>query len=134
MIQSATNTYLFRLGRTSYVRTNILASLLLSGFLLCAVVSAVLGTRLFPTYSHTFAPYLKWQDALLVLCCYITFISLGGCVLIVRFLYALRAGYTKEMLMLSDSALTVCDLSPENLASIFWLVSTALSCGIAVLI
>ena len=134
MIQSATNTYLFRLGRTSYVRTNILASLLLGGFVLCAVVSAVLGTRLFPTYSHIFAPYLKWQDALLALCCCITFIALGGCVLIVRFLYALRAGYTKEMLVLSDSALTVRDLSSENLASIFWLVSTELSCCIALLI
>ena len=34
---------------------------------------------------------------------------------------------------LSDSMLTVRDLSPENLSSIFWLVSTALSCFLATL-
>src|SRR5712692_10398554 len=91
MIQSAANTYLFRLGRPSYRRISLLAWLLFAGYLLCAVVSAALGMRLYPTYAHTFTPYLKWQDALVALCWYITFISLGGCVLIGRFLFALRA-------------------------------------------
>ena len=134
MIQSAINTYLYRLGRAPYTRTNIWGWLLLSAFLVVAAASAWLGVRLLSTYAHAFTPYLKWQDALVALCWYITFTSLGGCVLIVRFLYALRKGYHKEMLVMSDDALTVRDLSHENLSSIFWLVSTALSCFVAALV
>jgi len=89
--------------------------------------------RLYPTYAHTFTPYLKWQDALVALCWYITFISLGGCVLIGRFLFALRAGYTSAMLVVSESALIVRDLSHENLSSIFWLVGTSLTCALTAL-
>lgn len=128
------NTYLYRLGRAPYIRTNIWGWLLLSAFLVVAVAAAWLGVHLLSTYAHAFTPYLKWQDALVALCWYITFISLGGCVLIVRFLYALRKGYHKEMLVMSDDALTVRDLSHENLSSIFWLVSTALSCFVAALV
>jgi hypothetical protein len=134
MIQSAINTYLYRLGRAPYRRTNIWGWLLLSAFLVVAAASAWLGVRLLSTYAHAFTPYLKWQDALVALCWYITFTSLGGCVLIVRFLYALRKGYHKEMLVMSDDALIVRDLSHENLSSIFWLVSTALSCFVAALV
>ncbi len=134
MIQSAQNTYIYQFGRKPYIRTNILSWLLFSSFLVIAAVSAWLGVQLVSTYSHAFTPYLKWQDALVALCWYITFISLGGCVLIVRFLYALRAGYHKEMLLMSDDALLVRDLSHENLSSIFWLVSTALSCFVAALV
>jgi hypothetical protein len=134
MIQSAIDTSIFRLGRRSYIRTSILGWLLLGGFLICALVSAWLGMQLLSGYAHAFTPYLKWQDVLVALCCYITCITLGGCILIVRFLYALRAGYRREMLVVSDAALTVRDLSPENLASIFWLVGTSLSCFIAVLV
>ncbi len=133
MIQSAANTYLFRLGQPSYRRISLLAWLLFAGYLLCAVVSAALGMRLYPTYAHTFTPYLKWQDALVALCWYITFISLGGCVLIGRFLFALRAGYTSAMLVVSESALIVRDLSHENLSSIFWLVGTSLTCALTAL-
>ncbi len=133
MIQSALRTYQFRLGRKAYRKTGLLGWLLCFAFLLCVVSSAFFGVKLLPTYTHDFTPFLKWQDALLALCCFISLISLVGCVLIVRFLYALRAGYRKEMLVLSDSALTVRDLSHENLSSIFWLVGTALSCFLAAL-
>jgi len=133
MIQPTLDTYLFRLGRKPYIKTGLLGGLLFGAFLLCAVVSAFFAVKLLPTYSHAFTPYLKWQDVLVALCWFITFISLLGCVLIVRFLYALRAGYSKEMLVLSNSVLTVRDLSRENLSSIFWLVSTALSCFLATL-
>src|SRR2546430_2510835 len=77
MKESAPNTYQFRLGRAAYIRTGLLALLLLSGFLLSSLVAALLGLRLFSTYAHTFTFYLKWQDVLVALCCYITFISLG---------------------------------------------------------
>jgi hypothetical protein len=133
MIQSAANTYLFRLERPSYRRISLLAWLLFAGYLLCALVSAALGMRLYPTYAHTFTPYLKWQDALVALCWYITFISLGGCVLIGRFLFALHAGYTSAMLVVSESTLIVRDLSHENLSSIFWLVGTSLTCALTAL-
>lgn len=133
MIQSALHTYLFRLGRKAYRKTGLLGCLLLAAFLVCSIASAIFGVKLLSMYSHAFTPYLKWQDALVALCWYITLISLLGCVLIIRFLYALRAGYRKEMLILTDTAITVRDLSHENLSSIFWLVSTALSCFLATL-
>ncbi|MGI9060585.1 MAG: hypothetical protein ACR2H5_18630 [Ktedonobacteraceae bacterium] len=133
MIQSALHTYLFRLGRKAYIKTGLLGWLLFTAFLVCAVSAAFFGVKLLPTYNHDFTPFLKWQDALVALCCYVSLTSLVGSILIVRFLYALRAGYHKEMLMLSDSVLTVRDLSHENLSSIFWLVGTALSCFLATL-
>jgi hypothetical protein len=133
MIQSALHTYLFRLGRRAYIKTGLLGWLLFTAFLVCAVSAAFFGVKLLPTYNHDFTPFLKWRDALVALCYYISLISLVGCVLIVRFLYALRAGYRKEMLVLSDSVLTVRDLSHENLSSIFWLVGTALSCFLVTL-
>lgn len=133
MIQSALRTYLFRLGRKAYIKTGLLGWLLFAAFLVCAVSSAFFGIKLLPTYNHDFTPFLKWQDALVALCWYISFISLVGSLLIVRFLYALHAGYRKEMLVLSDSVLTVRDLSHENLSSIFWLVGTALSCFLVTL-
>lgn len=55
--------------------------------------------------------------------------------LVGRFLYALHAGYREAMLTLVGSdTLVVRDLSHENLASIFWMVCTALSCFIAALL
>jgi len=134
MKESAPNTYRFRLGRAAYIRTGLMALLLLSSFLLCGLVAVLLGLRLFSTYAHTFTFYLKWQDVLLALCCYITFISLGGCVFIIRFLHALHTGYRKEMIVVSDSALIVRDLSHENLSSIFWYISTALTCFLVALV
>ncbi len=134
MRETAPNTYKFRLGTAAYRRTGLLAMLLLGGFLLSGLSAAVLGLRFFPTYTHTFTLYLKWQDVLVALCCYITFLSLAGCVLVMRFLHALHAGYTEEMIVVDDSTLIVRDLSHENLASIFWLISTALTCFLTALL
>jgi len=127
--------YVFRLGRTSYRRTRLLGWLLLSAFLLCAIVSIVLSIHLLPTYPHTFVPYLRWQDILAVTCWYIALISLGGCILVVRFLYALHAGYSKGMLtLIGKRTLVARDLSHKNLASIFWAVGTAFSCFIGMVV
>lgn len=134
MRQISANTFQFRLGRAAYRHTGLLALLLLGGFLLCGLLTTALALWLFSTYSHTFTFYLKWQEVLIALCCYITFITLGGCVFIARFLYALHFGYTKEMISFSDSTLIVRDLSHENLSSIFWLVGTALTCFLIVLV
>jgi hypothetical protein len=134
VIQTAIGTYLFRLKRKSYVRTGVLGWLLFNGFLLCAFVSALLGAWILPTYPHTFTPYLKWQDALLALCCCVTFVSLGGCILVARFLSALHIGYRHSMLTLVDGAtLSIRDLSHENLVNIFRILSRALACFLAAL-
>jgi len=133
--RGATDTYHFRLGRRAYERTGALGWLLFNAFLICAFICASLSAWLLPTYSHAFTPYLKWQDALVALCWYMAFISLGGCVLVGRFLYALHAGYRKAMLTLVDhDTLIVRDLSHENLASIFWIAGTAFTCFLAALL
>jgi hypothetical protein len=134
MRQISPKTYQFRLGRTAYIHTGLLSLLLLGGFLLSGLLTAAVALWFFPTYTHTFTPYLKWQDVLVALCWFITFIALGGCVLITRFLYAVHAGYIREMIALGDAALVVRDLSHENLSSIFWLISTALSCFLTALL
>lgn len=134
MIETLPNTYTFRLGKAAYRRIGFLAVLLLSGFFLCGLIAAVFAVHFFPTYPHTFALYLKWQDVLVALCWYITFLSLCGCVLVIRFLHALYTGYAAEMIVVDDATLVVRDLSHENLASIFWLISTALTCFLTALV
>jgi hypothetical protein len=135
MMQSAVDTYSFRLRRTAYVRTRLLGWLLFSGFLLSILFSAVLGVGLLPTYSHSFTLYLKWQDALVALLWFITFLSLGGCILVVRFLHALHAGYSEGIVILSGNrTLSVRDLSAGNLASIMGLLLTVLCCFLGILI
>jgi hypothetical protein len=132
MVQELMGTHLFRLGRFPYIRTTVKGWLLFGGFLLCAIASAMLGTHLFASYPHSVTPFLKWQDALLALLWFIFFLSLLGCVLVLRFLYALRTGYEKSMLEVHDAALIVRDLSQGNLSSVFWLVGTVLSCFSAI--
>lgn len=135
MIQIPADDYVFFLSRSSYKRTRLIAWLLIVASLGAALVCAVLAVRLWPTYLHIFTPYLKWQDALLATLLYITLLLLAGIILVGRFLYALRAGYRQGMFILEGgSSLTVRDLSPKNLSSIYWAVGTALSCFIAALV
>lgn len=135
MKQSAPDTYFFRLSHIAYKRTLLPGWLLFSGLLLCAFFSAVSGVRLLPTYAHNFTFYLKWQDVLVALLWFITFLSLGGSILVGRFLYALRAGYHEGMVaLISDRALSVRDLSAGNLSSILGLLVTILSCFLATLV
>ena len=135
MIETPANEYVFYLRRASYRRTRLLARLLIIVSLTTAFACAVLAARLWPTYQHTFTPYLKWQDALVASLWYSTFILVGGSIMVVRFLYALHAGYYRGMFLVEhDSTLTVRDLSPKNLSSIYWAVGTAFSCFIAALI
>jgi hypothetical protein len=132
MVQELTKSHLFRLGHSTYKRTRFKGWLLFGGFLLCAVAAALLAARLFVSYAHTIVPYLKWQDAVFALLCFISILSLLGCVLVLRFLYALDSGYAASMVELLDDGLVVRDLSHENLSSVFWLVGTVLSCFVAV--
>jgi len=135
MIQSSENTYHFHLERTVYLSIAVRGWLLCWTFLSSAALALLAGQMLWPTYPHTFTFYLKWQDALEALLWFIAFITVGGSVFIVRFLYALSAGYRKGMLTLAgNKALIVRDLSPENLGSIFWMMHSAFWCFVAVLV
>jgi hypothetical protein len=135
MIQPAMDTYRFCLGRSQYKRVRARAWLFFGGFLIVALCSLVLGGLLWKTYTHTFTPYLKWQDALVALLWFVSFIACGGSIAVVRFLCALHAGYHKGMLTLAgDNTLTVSDLSHENLISIFWMVNSAFWCFVVVLV
>ena len=134
MIQSAGDIFSFHLSRKQYLRISLLACLLICASLTVAVTTGVLGVLFWPTYIHRFTFYLKWQDALLATLWYISFILAGGSILVARFLFALRAGYRDGMFLLRDNSITVRDLSPKNLASIYWMVGTALSCFLAALV
>jgi hypothetical protein len=122
------------LSRKQYLRITLLAWLLIAASLTVAVTTATLGALFWPTYVHNFTFYLKWQDALLATLWYYSFILVSGCILTARFLFALRAGYEEGMFLLRKDTIAVRDLSPKNLASIYWLVGTALSCFLAALV
>lgn len=129
------DTYSFQLGRKPYLRANLLGVLLITLSLLLAGASAFLGLKLWPVYTHDFTLYLKWQDALVSLLWFCPFMILVGTAIAVRFLFALRAGYRDGILILqADRTLTVRDLSPQNYASIYWMVGTGISCFLAALI
>ncbi len=134
MIESAGNTYSFHLSRKQYLRISLLACLLICASLTVAAATATLGALFWPVYIHRFTFYLKWQDALLATLWYISFILVGGSMMVARFLFALRAGYRDGVLLLRDNSITVRDLSPKNLGSIYWMVGTALSCFLAALV
>lgn len=135
MVQPAIDAYRFCLGRSQYKRVRARGWLFFGGFLVVALCSLVLGGLLWKTYTHTFTPYLKWQDALVTLLWFISFVSFGGSLAVIRFLCALHAGYSKDMFVLAgDNTLTVRDLSHENLISIFWMVNSTFWCFVVVLV
>ncbi len=135
MIRSATDTYCFNLERTQYMRIRSYAWLFLAGLLVCGLIGVLAGILLWKTYTHTFTPYLKWQDALVSLSWFIAFIALGGSMLVIRFLHALYAGHTEGMLtFIGKDTIVVRDLSAENLKSIFWLMNSAFWCFVTALI
>lgn len=127
--------YTFRLSQQAYQRTTLQAWLFFAGFLLAVVSGIVGGWALLPTYTHQFTLYLKWQDALVACCWCVAVVSLGGCVLVLRFLHALRCGQRDFMLTLEDkNRLAGRDLSPKNFHSIFWAVATTFSCFVVMLL
>jgi len=135
MRQSAENITQFYLARQAYRRTSNLAWLMLGAFVLLALAGIVGSALLWPTYTHGFTLYLKWQDALLTSCWCLSLVSIGGCILVLRFLAALRHGYIHGMLSLEgNNRLSGRDLSPKNFISIFWAVATTFACFLAMLV
>jgi len=135
MIDTTGETASFHLDHAHYRRIRLLAWLLICASLAIAAAAAILGARLWPAYTHEFTLYLKWQDALLATLWYCSFILAWSSVLVARFIFALRAGYLQGMFIVSgNQSITVRDLSPKNLASIYWLIGAALSCFFAALV
>lgn len=135
MVQAMEKIYQFHLARQAYRAISLKAWLVLCGFLLSALSGAIGALLLWPTYTHEFTLYLKWQDALVAAGWCITLASLGGCILALRFLYALHCGYQGAMLTLEGkNRLSGRDLSPKNFVSIFWAVATTFSCFVVMLV
>ncbi|GAC1355691.1 MAG: hypothetical protein NVSMB38_36300 [Ktedonobacteraceae bacterium] len=135
MIQAISNTYTLYQARAAYVRTRRLGWLMCGAFLLSALVSLMLSFKLWGTYTHVFTFYLKWQDALTALFCFIAFLTLCGSVLVMRFLHAVRIGYVKGVFSLVDNThIIVRDLSSKNLGSIFWMLNASFWCFVTALI
>src|SRR5581483_331257 len=135
MVQTSEKSYQFHLARQAYRAISLKACLLLGGFLLSALLGASGASLLWPAYAHGFTLYVKWQDALVAAGWCVTLVSLGGCILVLRFLYALRRGYQGAMLTLEEkNRLSGRDLSPKNFVSIFWAVTTTFSCFVVMLV
>lgn len=129
------NNLVFCLSSASFRRTRLLSWLLVLASLSLAFACMVLSVRLWPTYTHVFTLYLKWQDALLATLCYLSLILIGASVMVMRFYYAVRIGFHQGMIMQRGSSnLVVRDLSSKNLVSIYRAIGTILSCFIAALV
>lgn len=135
MIQDVEGTYRFDLVHNQYARIRMLGWLFFAGLVVCALIGVMCGVMLWTTYTHSFTLYLKWQDALVALSWFVSFIAIGGCILVTRFLYALYQGRTAGMVTFQGSStLFVRDLSAENLKSTAWILNSAFWCFVAVLI
>lgn len=135
MVQPTNTVYQFDMARQAYRHTSGLAWLMCAAFLVCVLLGCAGGLLLWPTYTHEFTLYLKWQDALVASCWCVSLVSLGGCILVLRFLHALRQGYKWGVLALeAGNKLSGRDLSPKNFTSIFWAVATTFSCFVVMLI
>ena len=129
------NTYTFYQDRAAYIRTRRLGWLMSGTFFLAALVSFFLGLHIWGTYTHVFKFYLKWQDALVALLWFVTFLTLGGGVLVLRFQYAVRIGYIKGVFSLMNTThIAVRDISADNFASIFWILNASFWCFVTVLV
>ena len=128
-------TQIFRLECKAYRRMLRQGWSWCAGYMVAAGLALTGGLLLLPTYTHIWTPYLKWQDALVSLLCFIGLLGLAGATFVLRFLYALRAGYTTGILHLNrDHTIAVRDLSHENFISIFWMMHAAFWCFILVLL
>ncbi|MBO0777799.1 MAG: hypothetical protein J2P37_03135 [Ktedonobacteraceae bacterium] len=134
MAQNAPDAYRFYLGRGQHKYISRFGWIFFCGCILCAVVTLLLGIQFWQTYAHEFVLYLKWQDALFCLLNFISIISFGGSILILRFMHALRQGRSGGIVTLEGDTLIVRDLSPENLRSIFWIMNSVFWCFLAVLV
>ena len=135
MRDSTKNSVYFHMEDQAYKRVSRLTLLMLGAFGICMLAGLLAALLLWPTYPHAFTFYLKWQDALVGACGGLALLALGGCILALRFLYALLRGRKEGMLSLENgNLLSGRDLSPKNFVSIFWAVATTYACFLALLV
>lgn len=135
MIQTQQRATILYPAQSAYQRNRLLAIVLIAASLIGAVCFAALGILFWPAYTHPFTPYLKWQDALLAILWYLSFLFIISAIVITRFLIALRISQRRGILILQHSgALTLRDVSPKNFASIYSMLTASLTCFLATLV
>src|SRR5579863_3706113 len=121
--------------RQAVRRNRLLATFLIMLTFWAAVMLAFAAYRFWPTYTHPFTPYLKWQDALLATLCYGSILLLIAAVTLMRFHFACRQGSRQGILILQpDGTLTVRDLSPKNFHAIYSMVGSSFTCFLVTLV
>ena len=116
-------------------RNRLLATFLIILTLCSSVLLAFAAYRFWPTYTHPFTPYLKWQDALLATLCYGSIILLIAAVILARFLFACHQGNRQGVLILQpDGVLVVRDLSPKNFHAVYSMVGSSFTCFLVTLV
>ena len=125
----AARAVMFYPTRASARHNRLLAVFLIILTIWAAVLLAFAAYRLWPAYTHSFTPYLKWQDALLAAFCYGSLVLLCAAIILARFLFACHLGSRRGMLMLaSGGVLTVRDLSPKNFHAVYSMVVSSFAC------
>ena len=135
MIFTTTHTHTFYPKPSSYAQTRLLGWLMCAALLLCSAVTLFLSVHIWGIYTHGFKPYLKWQDALEYSLWFISFLCIGGAMLVARFLFAAYDGFKKGTFSFIDATqIAVRDTSYGNLGSIFWVLNAAFWCFVVALI
>lgn len=121
--------------RQAIRRNRLLATFLIMLTLCGSVLLAFAAYRFWPTYTHPFTPYLKWQDALLASLCYGSIILLIAAIILARFRFACRQGSRQGALILQPGeTLTVRDLSPKNFHAVYSMVGSSFTCFLVTLV
>lgn len=121
--------------RQAVRRNRLLATFLMLLAFLAATLLAYAAYRFWPTYTHPFTPYLKWQDALLATLCYGSILLLLAGIVLARFHFACRQGGRQGILILQPGeTLTMRDLSPKNFHAVYSMVGSSFACFIVTLI
>lgn len=116
-------------------RNRQIATILFILTFLSSILLAFAAYRFWPTYTHPFTPYLKWQDALLATLCYGSLILFIASVILVRFHIACRQGNRQGILILHpEGTIIVRDLSPKNFHAIYRMVGSSFTCFLVTLI
>jgi MFS family permease len=129
------NDVTFYPDRRAYQRNRLLAALLIAISLVGAAILGATALLFWPTYTHPFTPYLKWQDALLAILTYSSFLLLLASIIILRFHLALRRSQRQGIFTLHPHGiLTLRDLSPKNFAGIYRIIGASFTCFLAALL
>lgn len=132
---SAARQIVFYPTRQAIRRNRLQATFLIILALCGSILLAFAVYRFWPTYTHPFTPYLKWQDALLASLCYGSIILMIAAIILARFRFACHQGSRQGILILHpDGSLTVRDLSPKNFQAVYSMVGSSFTCFLVMLV